>query len=469
MSELRVIQCNAASGTLVWKYPFPKVVGGSVIAVQQNQIAGLYANCVRLYTLESGKTVVVDSEQLPNLANVSFAGANGLQMYTFDILYANIAIQLNVNWSINGKSDGLLVADAHAEEPQAINANGQCRFKIDDAGVFLDKIVGAQLPIDPPQIYKFVQNQIQGSVIDVIKSVVKDKQYTIQQIMAERSEFCSLVQTALNDELHQKCGLGIVDFSVGLLGAGDIENPPLMNVNVPTPSVVPAAAVQPAAVQPAAVQPAADQPAVAQSPVAQPPVAQPSPYAYDSDSDDEEDGGNKSHTLMIVLLCLLGLILIGGGVGGYFYYQKQQEELELKLERERERAEYEQEKAMKAQEEKEAAEQEKLKLEEDIQNAKAAAQQNSSNYNYSTPSYSSGSNSSSSYYPSRVRVTGVHVRLRTSPTTYSNDNIVKYSNGVPVYPEKGEVLECVGQASDFYKVRYMGYTYYISKQFTEPY
>ena len=103
MSELRVIQCNAASGTLVWKYPFPKVVGGSVIAVQQNQIAGLYANGVRLYTLESGKTVVVDSEQLPNLANVSFAGANGLQMYTFDILYANIAIQLNVNWSINGK------------------------------------------------------------------------------------------------------------------------------------------------------------------------------------------------------------------------------------------------------------------------------------------------------------------------------------------------------------------------------
>ncbi|MBR5102495.1 MAG: SH3 domain-containing protein [Muribaculaceae bacterium] len=64
-----------------------------------------------------------------------------------------------------------------------------------------------------------------------------------------------------------------------------------------------------------------------------------------------------------------------------------------------------------------------------------------------------------------VQVTGTHVRLRTSPSL--NGRIFTYSNGTPVYPEKGTKLKYLGTEGDFYKVDYNGYTLYISKQYSK--
>ena len=204
-------------------------------------------------------------------------------------------------------------------------------------------------------------------------------------------------------------------------------------------------------------------------------------YRASSYIQEESHSNNKA----IIVIALLAVIAIGA-VGFYAYYDSQQTELrnqyEEQLYLERQKVTNEQNRAEESRAAQAVAEQEKRNLEADLERAKKEAQEtsssSSSSYNYgsssssygsSSSSYNSNSYSSSSYCPSRVRVTGVHVRLRTSPTTNSNYNIVTYTNGQPVYPDKGEVLECVGQASDFYKVRYLGYTYYISKQFTEPY
>ena len=63
-----------------------------------------------------------------------------------------------------------------------------------------------------------------------------------------------------------------------------------------------------------------------------------------------------------------------------------------------------------------------------------------------------------------VVVTGVNVRLRTSPEI--NDyNIIKDSNGKNLHPNKGERLECIGEDGDFYLVNFRGNNVYISKQF----
>ena len=63
-----------------------------------------------------------------------------------------------------------------------------------------------------------------------------------------------------------------------------------------------------------------------------------------------------------------------------------------------------------------------------------------------------------------VVVTGVNVRLRTSPEI--NDyNIIKDSNGKNLHPNKGERLQCVGEDGDFYLVNFRGNNVYISKQF----
>ncbi|MGM9845496.1 MAG: zinc-ribbon domain-containing protein [Muribaculaceae bacterium] len=71
--------------------------------------------------------------------------------------------------------------------------------------------------------------------------------------------------------------------------------------------------------------------------------------------------------------------------------------------------------------------------------------------------------------PQYVMITGEHVRLRTSPSTAGNDNIILNGDGVPLYPDKGEKFEYLGEVGDFYQIRTYEYCpepyAYVSKQF----
>ena len=71
--------------------------------------------------------------------------------------------------------------------------------------------------------------------------------------------------------------------------------------------------------------------------------------------------------------------------------------------------------------------------------------------------------------PQYVMITGEHVRLRTSPSTASDANIILNGNGVPLYPDKGEKFEYLGEVGDFYQIRTYEYCpepyAYVSKQF----
>ncbi|MBO7610555.1 MAG: hypothetical protein J6S96_10200 [Muribaculaceae bacterium] len=62
-----------------------------------------------------------------------------------------------------------------------------------------------------------------------------------------------------------------------------------------------------------------------------------------------------------------------------------------------------------------------------------------------------------------VTITGTSVRLRMKPSLQSET--LTTSAGVNIHPKKGEKLECLGDAGDFYKVKYKGKVVYVSKKF----
>ena len=65
---------------------------------------------------------------------------------------------------------------------------------------------------------------------------------------------------------------------------------------------------------------------------------------------------------------------------------------------------------------------------------------------------------------SYVTITGVNVRLRTTPEI-NESNIITDSSGKNVHPNKGESLKCVGEEGDFYLVLYRGDYVYVSKKY----
>ena len=223
MSQVRIIQCNAGNDTLVWKYPFPKIVRGSVISVHPNQVACIYANGVRMYTLEPDRNVVVDSAQMPDLDNVLYVAAGGQQIYSFEVWYANMTCEQNIGWSINGEADGVSIMDSSIGAPLKLNANGRYRCKICDAGLLLDKLVGAPTQFAATQVLGFLSTQIKCLIIDVIMTVSKERQMTIQQILTQRQEFNATLQLALNEESKHLYGLEITDFSIAQLSSCDYD------------------------------------------------------------------------------------------------------------------------------------------------------------------------------------------------------------------------------------------------------
>lgn len=62
-----------------------------------------------------------------------------------------------------------------------------------------------------------------------------------------------------------------------------------------------------------------------------------------------------------------------------------------------------------------------------------------------------------------VTVTGTSVRLRMKPSMQSET--LTNAKGENIHPKKGQKLECLADAGDFYKVKYQGKVVYISKQF----
>lgn len=61
-----------------------------------------------------------------------------------------------------------------------------------------------------------------------------------------------------------------------------------------------------------------------------------------------------------------------------------------------------------------------------------------------------------------VVVNGTNVRLRYGPSL--NANIYRNERGVPIFPDKGDMLIYAGQSGDWYKVYYDGRIFYISKK-----
>ena len=72
----------------------------------------------------------------------------------------------------------------------------------------------------------------------------------------------------------------------------------------------------------------------------------------------------------------------------------------------------------------------------------------------------------SAWAAGQVVVTGNGVRLRLGPSLRSET--LTDNKGVNIHPNKGDKLECLGEASDFYKVKFKGRTVFISKQFATP-
>lgn len=197
------------------------------------------------------------------------------------------------------------------------------------------------------------------------------------------------------------------------------------------------------------VNPQIQQPQQPQQPYQQPqPQYQQSPY-YQRPSND--NGGNKG--LLYGIIALLAALLIGGAA--WYFISQNNAKNDAQAEKLEQLQQQQQELADKN---KELEEQnEKLTEEQKAQPTKIIVQKQAE-HAAEHRAVSAGGNKA------KVVINGTGVRLRFGPSL--NAGYLTWANGQTRAPKKGARLDYTGEDGDWYQVKYLGHTFYVSKEFS---
>ena len=234
-----LIQMNASNDVLMWKYPANDIMRGSVIKVHQNQRALLYSSGQRIDNIGPGREIVVDSANIPGLKRLLNKATGGETSYPFEIWFANMSCEHNINIGITA-NDGILFPVLNKatgrEMDFPITAFGSYRFKLYNPEVYCDKLVGTTELSSTGNVNDFFADQIKVLMIEVVQDLIKQNTFTITQLMGASRNLNENIRNNANKELKQVYGIELTSFNLrfnspayqkytqeGLEGAG-LEN-----------------------------------------------------------------------------------------------------------------------------------------------------------------------------------------------------------------------------------------------------
>ena len=234
-----LIQMNAPNDVLMWKYPANDIMRGAVIKVHQNQRALLYSSGQRIDNIGPGREIVVDSANIPGLKRLLNKATGGETSYPFEIWFANMSCEHNINIGITA-NDGILFPVLNKatgrEMDFPITAFGSYRFKLYNPEVYCDKLVGTTELSSTGNVNDFFADQIKVLMIEVVQDLIKQNTFTITQLMGASRNLNENIRNNANKELKQVYGIELTSFNLrfnspayqkytqeGLEGAG-LEN-----------------------------------------------------------------------------------------------------------------------------------------------------------------------------------------------------------------------------------------------------
>ena len=234
-----LIQMNASNDVLMWKYPANDIMRGAVIKVHQNQRALLYSSGQRIDNIGPGREIVVASANISGLKLLLYKATGGETSYPFEIWFANMSCEHNINIGITA-NDGILFPVLNKatgrEMDFPITAFGSYRFKLYNPEVYCDKLVGTTELSSTGNVNDFFADQIKVLMIEVVQDLIKQNTFTITQLMGASRNLNENIRNNANKELKQVYGIELTSFNLrfnspayqkytqeGLEGAG-LEN-----------------------------------------------------------------------------------------------------------------------------------------------------------------------------------------------------------------------------------------------------
>lgn len=214
-----VIKNTGAGELLVWRQPEEDFNNGSTLIVMPGEEAVFIKGGVIEQVFSNG-TYVLSTENYPFISRWRNARTGGISTFNCVVYFVRKALSVEVKW---GTDSPIQVRDKKLGIATKLKARGAYKLCVDDAGLFITKMLGNNISCQHPQeMDNYFFHEFQGKIRTVIAKTLNEQEEELLGIDARLDEF-SIAITPFFQELLNEYGLKCINFAVSAIDIDDNE------------------------------------------------------------------------------------------------------------------------------------------------------------------------------------------------------------------------------------------------------
>ena len=214
MALIDVVQWDGGDDQVAWKFPSTNLRLGSQLVVRPGQVA-FFLHRGKIFDELTEGTISLQTGNIPLLTNLLSLPFGGDSPFPAEVWFINKLAKLDSKW---GTSTPIQVEDPRYGIILSIRAYGQYGFRVAEARVFLESLLGAAADLTDDQIRQYFR----GKIISTISS-------QIGGLLSGRISFLNIAShlEELSDAARIKIAPSMAQFGIQL------ENFYFESINVP--------------------------------------------------------------------------------------------------------------------------------------------------------------------------------------------------------------------------------------------
>lgn len=224
MAIINLVKYNGGPDVLAWKYPSEELSTWTQLLVNESQEVVLYKSGQALDVFQSGRHTL-DTANIPFLNHIINLPFGGRSPFTAEVWYVNKAASLDIKW---GTSTPIQLQDPRYSVFIPVRAFGQFGVRVENAKMFLIKLVGTLPVFDKTNLVKYFRGLYLTKVKDAISSYLVHKQISIMEINAYIEELSVYLEEKMRPVLHEY-GIDLLNFCINDISVPE-DDPAVMQL-----------------------------------------------------------------------------------------------------------------------------------------------------------------------------------------------------------------------------------------------
>ena len=214
-----VIKNTGSGELLLWRQPEEDFNTNSTLIVMPGEEAIFIKNGNIEQVFESG-TYKLSTENYPFISRLKNAFSGGVSTFNCVVYFIRKAHTEEIKW---GTDSPIQVRDKLLGIATKVRARGIYKIQITNPGVFLEKLIGSNVPMQTQaDLDKYFVYQFQSKIKTLITKELNEMESELLGIEARLEEFSAVLQPSIHN-LVSEYGMTCINFTIAALDIDDDE------------------------------------------------------------------------------------------------------------------------------------------------------------------------------------------------------------------------------------------------------